>query len=68
MMSIVICLIQTDVGNNNNKYYVIQLLESDTKREFSVWNHWGRVGFRGQSSLLPCHYDLNKAKQLFCQK
>jgi len=47
---------------------MIQLLESDTKREFSVWNHWGRVGFRGQSSLFPCHSNLDKAKQLFCQK
>lgn len=63
-----VMLNQTDVGNNNNKYYVIQLLESDTKREYNVWNHWGRVGFKGQSSLLPCHSDLDRAKQLFCQK
>ncbi len=33
---------QTNIANNNNKYYVIQLLKSGTT--YHVWNRWGRVG------------------------
>jgi poly [ADP-ribose] polymerase len=31
---------------NNNKFYIIQLLESDTGQEnlYYVWTRWGRVG------------------------
>ena len=32
---------QTNIGNNNNKFYVIQLLTVGKK--FYVWNRWGRV-------------------------
>jgi len=28
----------------HNKFYIIQLLESDDKKKYSVWNRWGRVG------------------------
>jgi poly [ADP-ribose] polymerase len=63
-----VMLNQTNVGNNNNKYYAIQLLESDQGKKYSVWNHWGRVGFKGQSSLTHCGSDLEKAMDLFCQK
>lgn len=40
---------QTNIGANNNKFYVIQLLEKGGK--FFVWNRWGRVGETGQSAL-----------------
>ncbi|XP_042405989.1 poly [ADP-ribose] polymerase 2-A-like isoform X3 [Zingiber officinale] len=43
---------QTNVGDNNNKFYVIQALESDDGRSFMVYNRWGRVGVRGQDKLL----------------
>ena len=33
---------QTNIGANNNKFYVIQLLKLDSKT-FFVWNRWGRV-------------------------
>lgn len=36
---------QTNVQNNNNKYYIIQLLEDDKSKQYSVWQRWGRVGF-----------------------
>ncbi|XVF80597.1 hypothetical protein PTKIN_Ptkin15bG0086500 [Pterospermum kingtungense] len=42
---------QTNVGNNNNKYYVIQLLESDDGKTYMVYNRWGRVGVKGQTKL-----------------
>ncbi|KAL5859136.1 hypothetical protein ACOSQ3_000435 [Xanthoceras sorbifolium] len=42
---------QTNVGNNNNKFYVIQLLESDVGGEYMVYNRWGRVGVKGQDKI-----------------
>lgn len=32
---------QTNIGHNNNKYYVIQVLQ--TGSVFYAWNRWGRV-------------------------
>eukprot|EP01102_Stenamoeba_stenopodia_P015090 TRINITY_DN5107_c0_g1_i1.p1 TRINITY_DN5107_c0_g1~~TRINITY_DN5107_c0_g1_i1.p1 ORF type:complete len:682 (-),score=251.83 TRINITY_DN5107_c0_g1_i1:117-2162(-) len=43
-----------DVSYNvkgHNKFYIIQLLESDDKKKYSVWNRWGRVGATGQSVI-----------------
>ncbi|XP_037793637.1 poly [ADP-ribose] polymerase 2-like isoform X1 [Penaeus monodon] len=59
---------QTNIEFNNNKYYLIQLLESDAGNTFSVWMRWGRVGANGQNSLQPCGSDLEKAKSIFCNK
>ncbi|KAG2588656.1 hypothetical protein PVAP13_5NG227300 [Panicum virgatum] len=42
---------QTNVGDNNNKFYIIQVLESDAGGSFLVYNRWGRVGARGQDKL-----------------
>jgi poly [ADP-ribose] polymerase len=41
---------QTNIGANNNKYYVIQLIESGGK--FFTWTRWGRVGEPGQNAML----------------
>ncbi|CAG9537634.1 unnamed protein product [Cercopithifilaria johnstoni] len=59
---------QTSAQYNNNKYFIIQLLESDVEKRYWVWFHWGRVGYKGQTSLNPCGTDLAKAKELFCDK
>lgn len=40
---------QTNIGANNNKFYVIQVLESGGK--YYCWTRWGRVGEVGQSAL-----------------
>jgi len=32
---------QTNIGHNNNKYYVIQVIESAGR--YYSWNRWGRV-------------------------
>lgn len=40
---------QTNVGHNNNKFYVIQVITSNNS--YFSWNRWGRVGETGQSKL-----------------
>ncbi|KAH9305750.1 hypothetical protein KI387_010154, partial [Taxus chinensis] len=42
---------QTNVCENNNKFYVIQALEADVGGKYMVYNRWGRVGVRGQDKL-----------------
>ncbi|KAJ1687692.1 hypothetical protein LUZ63_019082 [Rhynchospora breviuscula] len=42
---------QTNVGANNNKFYIIQTLESDDGQSYMVFNRWGRVGVPGQNKL-----------------
>lgn len=48
----------SDCKNNNNKYYIIQLLQSDSNpNDFKVFNRWGRVGTDGQIAEFR-HYNL----------
>lgn len=51
---------QTNIGNNNNKFYIIQLLEEEGR--FSCWNRWGRVGEIGQTKMthFTCLEDAKK--------
>lgn len=42
---------QTNAGNNNNKFYRIQILVNSAK-QYQTWTRWGRVGERGQSGIL----------------
>ncbi|XP_010171909.1 protein mono-ADP-ribosyltransferase PARP3-like, partial [Antrostomus carolinensis] len=56
---------QTNISANNNKFYIIQLLEHDGA--YSVWNRWGRVGEVGQSKLVPSA-SLEAAKKDFEKK
>ncbi|EDQ90293.1 uncharacterized protein MONBRDRAFT_16448 [Monosiga brevicollis MX1] len=41
---------QTNVGHNNNKFYIIQVVQSGGK--YYCWTHWGRVGENGQNAAL----------------
>lgn len=59
---------QTNVGDNNNKFYVIQLLESDDGLRYMVYNRWGRVGIKGQDKLHGPYTSLECAIQEFEQK
>uniref|UniRef100_A0A2P2HY51 Poly [ADP-ribose] polymerase n=1 Tax=Hirondellea gigas TaxID=1518452 RepID=A0A2P2HY51_9CRUS len=59
---------QTNIQFNNNKYYIIQLLEDDRGGVYSVWMRWGRVGANGQNCLKPFGTNLNQAKQVFSRK
>jgi len=45
---------QVNIGQNNNKFYKIQLIQSDNNpNSFWFWTRWGRVGEVGQSALQP---------------
>ncbi|CAG9313563.1 unnamed protein product [Blepharisma stoltei] len=60
---------QTDIKNNANKYYIIQLLQSDTaQNQYYVWNRWGRVGYPGQNALKGPMGDLERAKNEYLSK
>ncbi|XP_053152143.1 protein mono-ADP-ribosyltransferase PARP3 isoform X2 [Hemicordylus capensis] len=56
---------QTNIGYNNNKFYIIQLIEQNGS--YSCWNRWGRVvdtvdGVKlSKQRVRPC--TLNKATQ-----
>ncbi|XP_029819635.1 protein mono-ADP-ribosyltransferase PARP3-like [Manacus vitellinus] len=56
---------QTNISANNNKFYIIQLLEHNGAH--SVWTRWGRVGEVGQSKLMSCA-SLEAAKKVFEKK
>ncbi|CAG8738737.1 16063_t:CDS:2, partial [Acaulospora morrowiae] len=54
------CLLnQTNVANNNNKFFVIQLLKLDSANQYFVFTRWGRVGYEGQQSTLGPFFDLD---------
>jgi len=57
-----VMLNQTNIQNNNNKYFLIQLLQSDNNSGFSVWMRWGRVGYKGQNNLKS--YGSNKIQAM----
>ncbi|KAF8791322.1 Poly [ADP-ribose] polymerase 2 like protein [Argiope bruennichi] len=59
---------QTNMQNNNNKYYIIQLLEHNKRKQFAVWRRWGRVGHKGQRDLSKFGSSLPEAKESFEQK
>ncbi|KAI1901239.1 hypothetical protein AGOR_G00032250 [Albula goreensis] len=63
-----VMLNQTNLQFNNNKYYLIQLLQDDNSKNYSVWMRWGRVGKAGQHSLTSCGSDLSQAKDIFKKK
>ncbi|KAG2378279.1 hypothetical protein C9374_008422 [Naegleria lovaniensis] len=56
---------QTNASANNNKFYIIQLIESGSK--YYVFNRWGRVGAKGQNKLTSFG-SLDKAKADFKKK
>ncbi|KAJ9171803.1 hypothetical protein P3X46_015117 [Hevea brasiliensis] len=56
---------QTNVGDNNNKFYVIQALESNDGGQFMVYTRWGRVGIKGQDKLQGPYTSSESAVQEF---
>uniref|UniRef100_A0A8C7RGH1 Poly [ADP-ribose] polymerase n=1 Tax=Oncorhynchus mykiss TaxID=8022 RepID=A0A8C7RGH1_ONCMY len=59
---------QTNLEFNNNKFFLIQLLQDDSVKAYSVWFRWGRVGKVGQNNLVSCGGDLLQAKEVFKKK
>ncbi|KAI8347889.1 poly polymerase catalytic domain-containing protein [Mortierella sp. GBAus27b] len=57
---------QTNIGANNNKFYMIQLLATKAS-QYAVFCHWGRVGAHGQTST-DMFGNLDSAKHGFERK
>ena len=57
-----VMLNQTNIQANNNKFYLIQLLQNDSTGGFAVWMRWGRVGYTGQTKL--AQHGSNKASAM----
>lgn len=62
-----VTLNQTNAGQNNNKFYRIQLLTANNFQDYKTWTRWGRVGEHGQSALLGSG-SLNEALSHFDKK
>ena len=45
---------QTNISSNNNKYYLLQVLEHRKEDGYAVWFRWGRVG--RIAGTMPCKY------------
>ena len=44
---------QTSVANNNNKYYILQIIQADSNPNHCYFfTRWGRVGAKGQVSCI----------------
>ncbi|CAB4064804.1 PARP2_3_4 [Lepeophtheirus salmonis] len=63
-----VLLHQTDIGNNSNKFYLLQIWNVDQGNEFYVWRRWGRVGYNGQTQLMPFGSSRSEAVATFKQK
>ena len=57
---------QTNIGHNNNKFYIIQLLSSHHGASH-LWTRWGRVGEPGQNAMKYCA-SMEDGKKEFCKK
>ncbi|KAK6699201.1 hypothetical protein SNK05_012017 [Fusarium graminearum] len=58
---------QTNAGNNNNKFYRIQVLKDPKAATFKTWTRWGRVGEPGQKAILG-NGSLDDAVKVFQKK
>ncbi|XP_013617431.1 PREDICTED: uncharacterized protein LOC106323932 [Brassica oleracea var. oleracea] len=59
---------QTNVRDNNNKFFVLQVLASDNKKTYMVHFRWGRVGVKGQSKLDGPYDSCDPAIEIFSNK
>lgn len=59
---------QTNISFNNNKYYLLQLLEHDTTYEYATWFRWGRVGKIAGRAMKLHAANLETAKHVFTKK
>lgn len=51
---------------SNNKFYLLQLLASDSGGQYATWFRWGRVGHHGQQKL--SYGDKASCQAMFCTK
>ena len=57
---------KSDVGKNNNKFYIIQLLEHDSDNSLVLFTRWGRIGVPGQHEEKDV--DAKSGPRLFMKK
>lgn len=61
-------LMYTDIAHNNNKFYIVQILQAILEPElFTVFTRWGRVGFDGQTNCYPFS-DSDSAVEFYEEK
>lgn len=47
---------QSNLAANNNKFYILQILHSESNpSNFIFFTRWGRVGVEGQRASIPYH-------------
>ena len=59
---------QTNLFQNNNKFFILQVIKENNADVFYTWVRWGRVGYKGQVNLIPCGGDEAKAIAAFEKK
>ena len=59
---------QTNIAQNNNKFFVIQVLKKFDEEHYYAWIRWGRVGYHGQTALTDCGNDAQRAISIFAKK
>ena len=57
---------KSDLDNNNNKFYIIQLLENDSDNSLILFTRWGRIGVPGQHEEKSV--DSKSGPRLFMKK
>ena len=57
---------KSDLDKNNNKFYIIQLLEHDVSNDLILFTRWGRVGVTGLHEEKSV--DRNSGPRLFMRK
>ena len=57
---------KSDLNKNNNKFYIIQLLEHDSNNSLVLFTRWGRVGVPGAHE--EKNVDENSGPKLFMKK
>jgi poly [ADP-ribose] polymerase len=57
---------KSDLDKNNNKFYIIQLLENDSDNSLILFTRWGRVGVPGQQEAKDV--DSSSGPKLFMKK
>lgn len=45
---------QTNIKSNNNKFYIMQLIQESSSKHYYIFTRYGRVGYEGNNSLKEC--------------
>ena len=55
-----------NTNDNSNKFYIIQLLENDSKKKLVLYTRWGKIGSEGQKKIESV--DTTSGPKLFMKK